>query len=435
MTALIKLLENFSLHHLRLTSREEVPAESLPDLLAHKEHITRVFLTLQLTDDLNLAVFTSLPQLHTLALRLIVAAPLNAPGIWPINYTLFQSLHSLTLENSLLHGSFVENLTNIPLVHLSLKGSRFCNTCELDLLATHNTLRVLNITNVSGPSGRNIWKGYVLQLRKAMPHTVVLPKNPHTDFTDYRGVISPDRLLEYSYSFDEIRAGVSKQDLSRILELGEKEEENWDIHKRNTYRHNRCPIPESSYIKSVDNRVRIAAREPITPYEIREFWRYAAERNVKVVVMVKHHHGESDTTYLDSQYVETVASNHHEERGYTHTLVKVGDHTVHHVQIDWMGGYGLPVTTLYSLILKVIRLENANPGQTLVHCQEGVGRTITFLACHNLYLMMQEVDKSLPLWFNVELYLRAYRQQRQCSIETENQLGTVLDFQQFLLQN
>ena len=226
--------------------------------------------------------------------------------------------------------------------------------------------------------------------------------------------------------------------------MGSDENSNWSVlgSDSSVYTHNVCKgLAKASPIQCPD-RMRIAAEEPRNVQEILAFWKYA--RKLPVVVKVKTPSADTDPYYPPKDgtvrefgegdnkiVVECVSFLKHEQHPITRRTLKIGADIVHHIQVDWKDGFGLDVNILSALIQMVADLEDAHPGETLVHCTLGLGRTGTFVACQIIKALIEsvtDIQELKGLSLNLEELLRTLRQKRSCMIQHEDQLFTILEY-------
>ena len=406
-----------------------IDQEKIPALIAQNRSVSAIEFFLTNDTDVALRTFGGLEALQSLALHgrerfsLLVGAEVPFP-----------SLTSLTVSNA-----YISNIVMLAISKLSLKSLSLRN-CKLDcpcLLTSLEKCTNLGLINLEGTVIRNepvnTMLGQIHLLSKLLPNATIVPKDSICTYTDYSKVLCTEKVGSCCSSFEELQKPIPEKDLYKLLQLGIEEENHWEIwgdSVNNVYVHNRCQLlPKASPIHCPDGRERFAMSLPDDNAE--RFWRYVDAKKVRVIVSVMDFANDYIPTKKRPRdfgrgnlLVECVKEEYDEAMGRDLRELTVHGETVYHLQLHWRGLEGIEIERLAPFLQEVMRLENANPGQTIVHCEQGVGRTGTFFACMILWQLWQRLDKSHKLYFNLEVLLLALRQQRPCMIETVEQLET-----------
>lgn len=432
-----------NLASLSLSSAQKPIDQSLiPNLIEDDRSVRQLDLRVTVTTaELQLDWFGKLEALQTLALRIVQHDPFYR--IVPFEQATLRCLTSLTIEDAYLHNGVIPSLTKLPLQRVSLQGCQLVfSPCQLTELAGCKELQYINLKDTKTPHDPDVVKGQIHLLTKKMPAAEIVPQDTLCDYTDYSKVLCPDKLLGYSYSFEELQKLTEWPKLDELLELGIKEEKYWEDARNAVYQHNRCEHPMASPIKCPDERLRVAIKEPSYSSGY-AYWRFVLDKKVTVIVMVKYLLG---TDCYPSQIgqsfhfgdnrdleVKCIRQEYDPKTDRTLTELNVAGNKVYLLQINWKAFVGIDIQRLQPFLQEVQELEKLHPGTSVVHCQAGVGRTGTFFACMILEQLMSRLDKSHKLYFNLAVLLLALRQQRGSMIETVAQLYTVLSYLQWLI--
>jgi hypothetical protein len=355
--------------------------------------------------------------------RLSLRCPLQLKehGIFPLPISSLTALH---LENVRLLGELVRSIQGLPLQRPSPCTSTFAAQCRLHELAECKTLREADFTDV----GPQIVQGGSFHLAERLPEAKVVPQPLIVDYRNYAGMFSREKTSEFSFSLEEIRTQKHWPNFDDLLAKGKTEHTLWEslIEEFGNYVHNTSGLTNACYLNFPDGRKRLAARHPFSQEEKDEFIRALVARNVTVVVMLN-----SDPPYLNHPDVQVLKI--FQNNIYTRTDLKIGEHTLVHLQIDWPGRSGIEIERLYPFMQEVKAAEKAMDGQTLIHCHLGIGRTGAFCASMIGEQALEKLDPKEPLYFNIQVPFLGMRQQRPAMIEVTAQFDTVLNYLQWLL--
>ena len=421
-----------SITHLKI----DIPifSEEFDRLARNAWELKVVSVVLDMTDDLCFSCVATCHDLYDLTIRAQTTRGNSQIRSFDIAMS-HPPLRRLTILNAKICRWFIEGLVRIPKVeHLSLENCEFDAIPQLQSITILDNLQVLNLTNVRTALENQV-QGFVHHLLRQGAKIKIFPENTVIDRTSYQNVLTRNHAPG-CYSLSELQnTEALKPELRQLLRTaGKNEDSYWQPDRESTICHayNKCPLNGANPIKCPDNRVRIAAAEPKYNNQD-EFWRHVLEYNVSVIVMVK----ETGFYYfpqkvgqqkkLASAVVTCKEATCNKELQITHRILTVNQKTVHHIQINWEDGKGMEQKKLLSLLEQVAELEKT-PGQTLVHCLAGCGRTGTFFACLILDQLLKTKEKTEHLYLNPEELLRGLRQQRRKVISTTDQLHCVVDF-------
>lgn len=379
--------------------------------------------------ELNLSWFNKHESLENLAVRVhggFITAAFSFP-------TDLKHLKSLTLDHFQISAEVILFLPKVPLQTLFLRNCWFARNSNLVKIAKCSTLRAVNL------EGTTSYMRTIQYLAKMMPQTTFVPAHNLVDYADLAKVLTTEKLGKFSISKKDIETITEYPYTWELFRLGDGLEEHCEGGDKNSHAHNCCDnLRSASPIQCLDDRVRVAVHHPEHARDAYSMWRYVICDNVKLILMLREEgdfdyypDSKGESLQFDNIKVtceEVVKDEKFKELEAVLRKLNVCGQTVYHLQLYWAPWEGINVETLAAFMEKVEALEAENPGQTLVHCQAGKGRTGTYFATLILKQLMKNIRFTDAHYFNLDWLLLGLRQQRYGMIESESQMLTIILF-------